>query len=139
MTDAIRFLKMAIEKDKNYAEACGLCAGAYVVAQTYRGMPISPEEKSEALRFADTAANLGTDDALALARAAQALVYFGKQYERGLAMIERAVALNPNMSTVWLMRGWINSMCGNPEEAINSFSRVLQFNERDPARIGACG
>src|SRR6202008_543727 len=77
-------------------------------------------------------------DALALARAAQALVYFGKQYERGLAMIERAVALNPNMSSVWLMRGWINSMCGNPEEAINSFSRVLQFNERDPARIGAC-
>ena len=136
--DAIGYFKKAIEKDDRYAEAYGVCAGTYVVLQTYGGIAISPEERAEALRFADMAANLGTDDALALARAAQALVFFGKEYERGLAMIDRAIGLNPNLSTVWLIRGWINYMSSEIEEARNSFLRVLQFSERDPARIGAC-
>ena len=138
LKEAISYFKKAIEKDDRYAEAYGLCAGAYVVLQSYGGIPISPEETAEALRFADTAATLGTDDALTLARAAQALVCFGQQEERGLAMIERALALNPNLSTVWLVRGWVYLMCRKHEEAKNSFSRVLRFSELDPARIGAC-
>jgi adenylate cyclase len=138
LKDAISYFKKAIEKDDRYAEAYGLCAGAYVVLQSYGGITISPEETAEALRFADMAATLGTDDALTLVRAAQALVSLGNQYERGLAMTERAVALNPNLSTVWLVRGWVNLTCGKHEEARNSFSRVLRFSELDPARIGAC-
>ena len=136
--DAIGHFKKAIAKDDRYAEAYGLCAGVYVVLQTYGGMAISAEERAEALRFADMAANLGTDDALTLARAAQALVFFGNEYERGLAMIDRAVSLNPNVSTVWLIRGWINFMSSEIEVSRNSFLRVLQFSEPDPARIGAC-
>jgi adenylate cyclase len=136
--EAISYLKSAIERDDKYAEAYGLYAGAYVVVQTYGGRPIGREESAEALHFADMAATLGTDDALALARAAQALVFFGKEYERGLAMIERAVSLNANLSSVWLVRGWINLMSSDIDEAKNSFSRVLQFSTLDPARIGAC-
>lgn len=138
LKEAIAYFKQAIEKDDRYAEAYGLCAGAYAVLQAYSGAPVSAEEKAEAVRFADMAATLGTDDALTLVRAAQALVVLGNQYERGLAMAERAVALNPNLSTVWLVRGWVNLTCGKPEEARNSFSRVLRFSELDPARIGAC-
>jgi adenylate cyclase len=140
LKEAIAYFKQAIEKDDRYAEAYGLCAGAYVVLQSYSGVPVSAEEEAEAVRFADLAATLGTDDALTLVRAAQALAYFGRQYDRALAMSDRAVALNPNLASVWLVRGWINSMCCNFEEAMNSFSRVLQFSELDPARIGAyCG
>jgi adenylate cyclase len=137
LKEAIAYFKQAIEKDDRYAEAYGLCAGAYVVLQSYSGVPVSAEEEAEAVRFADLAATLGTDDALTLVRAAQALAYFGRQYDRALAMSDRAVALNPNLASVWLVRGWINSMCCNFEEAMNSFSRVLQFSELDPARIGA--
>jgi adenylate cyclase len=138
MNEAIAYLKKAIEKDDRYAEALGLCAGTYVVVQSYGGTAITPEERAEALRFADRAATLGTDDALALARAAQALVFFGREYERGSAMVERAVELNPNLSSVWLVRGWINVMSSDIERAKNSFFRVLQFSKVDPARIGAC-
>jgi TolB-like protein/class 3 adenylate cyclase len=140
LKDAIAYFKQAIDKDDRYAEAYGLCAGAYVVLQSYSGTAVSAEEQAEAVRFADLAATLGTDDALTLVRAAQALAYFGRQYDRALAMSDRAVALNPNLASVWLVRGWINSMCCNFEETMNSFSRVLQFSELDPARIGAyCG
>jgi adenylate cyclase len=138
LKEAISYFKQAIEKDDRYAEAYGLCAGAYVVLETYGGAAISPEEKVEAVRFANMAATLGTDDALTLVRAAQALVYFDNQYERAIAMADRAVALNPNLASVWLIRGWVLGMSGKPEESTNSFSRVLQFSELDPARIGAC-
>jgi tetratricopeptide (TPR) repeat protein len=62
---------------------------------------------------------------------------FDNQYERAIAMADRAVALNPNLASVWLIRGWVLRMCGKPEESIKSFSRALQFSELDPARIGA--
>jgi tetratricopeptide (TPR) repeat protein len=114
-----------------------MCAGAYVTAASFEGILIGSDEKTEALKFADMAATLGTDDALALARAAHALVFFGREYERGSAMVERAVALNPNLSSVWLMRGWVNVMSSDLERAEDSFSRVLQFSELDPARTGA--
>jgi adenylate cyclase len=140
LKEAISYFKQAIEKDDRYAEAYGLCAGAYVVLQAYGGVAISSEDKVEAVRFANMAAMLGTDDAMTLARAAQALVYFDKQYERAMAMADRAVALNPNLASVWLIRGWVLRLCGKPEESIKSFSRALQFSELDPARIGAyCG
>jgi adenylate cyclase len=137
LKEAISYFKQAIEKDDRYAEAYGLCAGAYVVLQSYGGVAISPEEKVEAIRFANMAATLGTDDSLTLVRAAQALVYFDNQYERAIAMADRAVALNPNLASVWLIRGWVLGMSGKSEESVNSFSRVLQFSELDPARIGA--
>ena len=137
LRDAIAHLKRAIESDPRYAEAHGLCAGAYVVLQSYSGELISSDERVEAIRFADLAATLGTDDALTLVRAAQALAYFDQQYERAIAMSDRAVALNPNLTTAWLVRGWINSMGGNVDESMKSFFRVLQFSEVDPARIGA--
>lgn len=77
LKEAIAYFKQAIEKDDRYAEAYGLCAGAYVVLQNYSGAAVSAEEQAEAVRFADLAATLGTDDALTLVRAAQALAYFG--------------------------------------------------------------
>jgi adenylate cyclase len=137
LKEAISYFKQAIERDERYAEAYGLCAGAYVVLQAYAGVSAGPEEKVEAVRFANMAATLGTDDALALVRAAQALVYFDCQYERAIAMADRAVALNPNLASVWLIRGWVLRLCGKPEESIKSFSRALQFSELDPARFGA--
>lgn len=140
LKEAISYFKRAIEKDDRYANAYGLCAGAYVVLQSYGGVALSSEDKLEAIRFANLAATLGTDDAMTLARAAQALVYFDKQYERAMAMADRAIALNPNLASVWLIRGWVLRLCGQPEESIKSFFRALQFSELDPARIGAyCG
>ncbi|WP_426437252.1 adenylate/guanylate cyclase domain-containing protein [Bradyrhizobium genosp. P] len=140
LKEAISYFKQAIEKDDRYAEAYGHCAATYATVQAYWGVAISSEDKVEAIRFANIAATLGTDDAMTLARAARALVYFDKQYERAMAMADRAVALNPNLASMWLIRGWVLRLSGRPEESIKSFSRALQFSEFDPARIGAyCG
>ena len=46
LKDAISYFKKAIEKDGRYAEAYGLCAGAYVVLQSYGGIVISHERSS---------------------------------------------------------------------------------------------
>jgi adenylate cyclase len=136
--EAADYFRKAIQKDDQYAEAYGMFAGACLVWQSYGMKPIPAEERAEALRCAKVAASLGNNDAAALARAAQAIVYFGRDCDRGTAMIDRAVALNPNMSSAWQARGWIYGMCGKIEEAMSSFSQVLQFSELDPNRIGAC-
>jgi tetratricopeptide (TPR) repeat protein len=93
------------------------------------------EERAEAIRLAETAAELANDDALALARSAHALAHFGHQYDRATAMVDKAVALNPNLFSAWHARGWIAVNCCEPERAIDSFEISSRLSPRDRAKV----
>ena len=84
-----------------------------------------------------TPRGLGNDNAFALAHAARALVFLNKEYDRGVAMIEQALNLNSNLSTVWIMRGWINIMSSKPtrRSKVHKFFRISPV---DP-KAAACG
>ena len=55
--------------------------------------------------------------------AGHVLTYLGHEYERGAAMVEQAVALNPNLAVAWYSRGWVSLMRGEAERAVESFER----------------
>jgi tetratricopeptide (TPR) repeat protein len=131
---ATECFQQAIEKNEDYAEAYAMAAACRTLKQAQDGVPLDVEERVKAVQLAQRAVSLGKDDAHTLARAAHALVYLGQQYERGSAMIEQAVVLNPNLSTVWLARGWISVICCDGERAIESFSQALRLSPVDPQR-----
>ncbi|MFB9268058.1 tetratricopeptide repeat protein [Bradyrhizobium erythrophlei] len=106
----------------------------YITQQATSGIALSAEESSEAIRLANSAANLAADDALPLAQAGHVLTYIGRNYDRGSSMTAEAVALNANHAFVWLSRGWVALMCDEPERAIESFDRVLRVDPLDPNR-----
>ena len=56
------------------------------------------------------------------------LVYIGREYDRGLSMVERGVALNPNLAVAWSMLGWVSVICGQPERAIESFEKMIRVS-----------
>jgi adenylate cyclase len=72
------------------------------------------------------------DDALALARCGNALVQVGREYDQGLAILRRAVELNPNDSEVVRHAGVGNIHCGSLDDALTYFNRAARLSPADP-------
>ncbi|WP_228141847.1 hypothetical protein, partial [Acinetobacter baumannii] len=81
-----------------------------------------------AIRHARLAARLAEEDPYVLATAGHVLTYLGHEYERGIAMVEQAVALNPNLAIAWYSRGFVCLMCDEAERAIESFDRMIRLS-----------
>jgi adenylate cyclase len=137
LRQALQYYYQAIERDPEFAVAHGSAVSILCSLQTGLAVPLAPEETQNALRLANRAVKIGGDDAVVLAKAAHALVYFGREYDRGWAMVEHAVNLNPNHSEVWQARGWIAVILGDGERAIESFSNDVRISPLDPFKAGA--
>jgi TolB-like protein/class 3 adenylate cyclase/tetratricopeptide (TPR) repeat protein len=130
------FIK-AFEQDPEYGAAYAMAAWTLLVEQAISGMPLTAEMCADGIRLARTGAREGSNDAFALARCAHVLTYLGHEYDRGAAMVEQAITLNPNLAVAWYSRGWVSLMCGDGERAVESFERMLRLSPLDPMRVYA--
>lgn len=135
--DAYGFFKKAIERDPDYAAAHVMVAWTWMARQAIYGKPLEADARAEAIRHARLAARLADEDPYVLATAGHVLTYLGHEYERGMAMVEQAVALNPNLAIAWYSRGFVYLMCDEAERAIESFDRMIRLSPLDPLRISA--
>ena len=103
--EALGLFHKAIELDRRFASAYGMAAYCYVQRDTNFWMTNPAEETAEALRLAQRAAELDKDDAYALCLAGDVFINFG-DLDAGAAMIDRALALSPNLAMAWLCSGW---------------------------------
>ncbi|MGX1350084.1 TolB-like protein/class 3 adenylate cyclase [Bradyrhizobium elkanii] len=133
-TELGEWFNKACALDPNYAAAQIMLAYSSLLKQTTRGTPPAAEELAEALRIAEFACALASDDPFVLARAAHMFAYLGHDYDRAETMIEEAISLNSNDAAAWGYRGWISLMCVQPARAIESFERRLQLSPIDPGR-----
>ncbi|HEV7601806.1 MAG TPA: adenylate/guanylate cyclase domain-containing protein [Bradyrhizobium sp.] len=127
----------AFALDPDYAAAYAMAALCLLYRQSLRGSSLSPDDSAESIRLARMAAKLAQEDANAMARAAHVLANLGKQYDLAKELVDRAVALNPNLGSAWLVRGWVSIMRGEGQCALESFTTVLRLDPLDPARAGA--
>jgi adenylate cyclase len=75
------------------------------------------------------------DDALILAKAAHALAYFGEDIGAMMALVDRALALNPNYARGWHISGLLRLWAGQPDIAIEHAEAALRLSPR--ARVGS--
>jgi TolB-like protein/class 3 adenylate cyclase len=133
-SEARRLFKKATEQDGEYAAAYAMSAWTYSVEKAVKGIIHSAEMRADALRDANTALRITTEDALVLARCAHPMAYICQQFDRAASLADRAVILNPNLSVAWISRGWISLMLAKPERAIESFENLLRLSPLDPLR-----
>jgi tetratricopeptide (TPR) repeat protein len=74
------------------------------------------------------------DDPGILANAALALAYFGEDIGAMMALIDRALALNPNFARGWHISGALRIWAGQPDIAIEHLEAALRLSPR--ARVG---
>jgi adenylate cyclase len=137
MRPAIELCYEAIKKDPEFAQAYAAAAYAHMNLQSFQGLPLEPEDREKAITLANQALRLETNDAAILYRAGQVLAYFAREFDRGSTLIEQAVALNPNLSDIWVARGWTALMNSDGERAIESFREFFRISPMDPIRSGA--
>lgn len=126
--------KQAIELDPENAAAHAMAAYTIGMEKAVQGTIPVESARADAMDDVNSALKITNDDAFVLARCAWVLAYVGGELDRGSLLVERAVALNPNLSTAWLPRGWISLMVSDPQRSIESFETVLRLSPLDPLR-----
>ncbi|HEX9769375.1 MAG TPA: adenylate/guanylate cyclase domain-containing protein [Kiloniellales bacterium] len=130
--EALSHFYKAIELDRNFASAYGMAARCYSWRKVCGWMVDPAKEVAEAVRLARRAAELGQDDALALCTAGIAFGFVAGQLEDGDALIDQALALDPNLAWAWLFSGWVKLWLGEPEVAIERVRHAMRLSPHDP-------
>jgi TolB-like protein/Tfp pilus assembly protein PilF len=134
--EALRLLYKAIELDPAFASAYDIAAWYYAWRKINRWMTDPVQESAEAVRLARRAAELGKDDAFALAWAGYSLAAVARELEDGAACLDRALELNPNLAVAWGSSGWVRVWLGQPELAIEHLARAMRLSPLDPIMPG---
>jgi TolB-like protein len=134
--EALQLFYRAIELDPGFASAHGLAAWCYLRRKNYGWMTEPLQELAEAERVARRAVELGKDDAVALCSGGYVLARLGHSLHASAALIERALTLNPNLARGWFLSGWVRTYLGEPEVAIEHFTRAIRLNPLDPLIFG---
>jgi adenylate cyclase len=132
--EALRRLEQAIERDPRYGPALAWAAVCH-----YRCCLDGSSEKPEldirkGADLARRALQVASDDPETLANAALALAYFGEDISAMMALVDRALALNPSFARGWHISGTLRLWAGQPEPAIEHIEASLRLSPR--ARVG---
>jgi len=129
--EALDLFQKAIEIEPEFASAYAMAAYCYVQRQSYGWITDRPREIAQCVQLAQRAAELGKDDALALAKAAHAISAVGGDVEGGASLIGRAIRLNPHLTAAWYVSGWIMLWLGKPEVAIQHLEHAIDLSPYD--------
>jgi TolB-like protein len=133
--EALRLMEQAIARDPHYGPAL-----AWAAFCCHRLLLDDRSEDPEADRrkgadFARRALEVAGDDPGVLANAAFALAYFGEDIGAMMALVDRALALNPNYARGWHLSGVLRLWAGQPDVAIEHLDAALRLSPR--ARVGS--
>jgi TolB-like protein len=133
--EALRLMEQAISHDPCYGPALAWAAFC-CVRLLFDGRSEDPEAASrEGVDFARRALEVAGDDPEVLANAAFALSYFGADIDAMIALVDRALLLNPNYARGWNLSANIRIWAGQPDIAIEHLEAALRLSPR--ARVGA--
>ncbi len=129
--EALAHFERAIELDPGFASAYGMVARCYSQRKAGGWVVDRARDIVEAERMARRAVELGKEDALALATAGIALAYVVGDLDDGVAFLDQALALNPNLAWAWLFSAYTRAWLGEPEAAIERVTRAMRLSPQD--------
>jgi adenylate cyclase len=130
--EALRLAEQAIARDPRYGPALAWAAYCYVALFHGNQSEHREANRRKGIDFARRALQVGVDDPGVLANAAYALAYFGEDIGAIMALVDRALALNPSFARGWYISGVIKLWAGQPDIAINDSEVSLRLSPRAP-------
>jgi TolB-like protein len=139
INEAIPILQDALRIDPNYGRANALLAWCHALNATYLWTAEPEREVAAARRAVDATTGLIDDDPTALTAVGAATGFCGDQ-EGASALLEQALALDPNNAWAWARWGWTGIYRAEPQQALERFERAMKLSPLDPfafnTRIG---
>jgi len=128
--EALGLLEQAIMRDPHYGAAlawAGLCC------VRLRNDGTSKDPQADACRGTDWARRAlaaGGDDPSIVVNAAFTLAHLGEDIGAMIALVDRALALNPSFSRGWHISGILRNCAGRPDVAIEHLETALRLSPR---------
>jgi TolB-like protein len=131
INEAIPILRDALRIDRQYGRAHALLAWCHALNATYLWTADLDCELEAARRAVDATKGLIDDDSTALTAAGAATGFCGDQ-EGASALLEQALALDPNNAWAWARWGWTGVYRAQPQQALERFEKAMTLSPLDP-------
>lgn len=122
----------ALRIDPDFASAHAMAAWCHCWRKVNGWMGDRAGETAEGARLARRAVELGQDDAVALTRSGHALGHLAPDLDGGIALIDKALLLNPNLAAAWFLGGFLRLWNGDPDGAAAHLERAMRLSPLDP-------
>jgi TolB-like protein len=132
INEALPLFDRAIQLDASFASAYGMAASCHYWRKMNNWTNDRSQEFAEGARLANRAVDLGAGDAVALSRGGHAYAHFGGDLDRGVAAVDKALVLNPNLATAWYLSGFQRISLGKHDDAVERFARAMRLSPLDP-------
>jgi adenylate cyclase len=128
--DALPLLEQAIARDPRYGLALAWAAYCHM-RLCVDGVSDDPEaHRRKSVDFARRALEAHGDDPIVLAEAAFALGVLGENIGAMIALVDRAVALNPSFARGWHISGTLRTLAGQNDLAVDHCETSLRLSPR---------
>jgi TolB-like protein len=130
--EALPLFQKAIELDPDFASAYAMAAWCHFWRKVNGWMSDRVHEINKGIYMAERAIQLGRDDAVALTRGGHAIANLTGDLDCGIAFLDKALSLNPNLAAAWFLSGFLKVWHGEPDDAIDRFTRAMRLSPLDP-------
>jgi TolB-like protein len=129
--EALKLFEQAIAIDRQYGPALSSAAicHLHVVRDGWAEDPETSRRKARDL--ARQALQLGESDPGILANSAFVLAYLGEDIGTMMALVDRALTLNPSFARGWYLSGVLRVFAGQPDLAIEHLGTSLRLSPRE--------
>lgn len=128
---ALQLSYRAIELDPDYATPYGLALTCLYLRRTAGWAADPAHEVAEARRLCTRVSEIGRDNFFALGAAGLAVAGLLGEHERGAALLDESLVLNPNSSAMLVQSSFVRSWMGEPELAISQVQRAMRNSPVD--------
>jgi adenylate cyclase len=125
---ATRLLAQAVEIDPTRARASAALAFCHWIPWQQGWMEEPRKTLDEIMRLAQVALQQDSEDPLVLNIVAMVITYAGRDAHTGLALVEKALALNPNSAEAHRDAGELRAYLGDPETGIEHLEQSVRLN-----------
>jgi tetratricopeptide (TPR) repeat protein len=127
---ALCLLEQAIERDPRYGPALAWAAVCCLRLEADGSSADPAADSRKSVDFARRALQVAGDDPGTLANAALALAYFGENIGAMIALVDRALLLNPSFARGWYIGAILRLFAGQFDGAIECAEASLRLSPR---------
>jgi hypothetical protein len=118
-----------------------LALPTFTSRREYEGFPVAITSGHQGPRHSrdlvgERVGRRANNDASALCWTGFAFAYVLRDLDAGTHLIDRALALNPNLADAWYLSGWVRGWLGEPAVALQHIAHAMRLSPLDP-RIGS--
>ena len=137
LAQALDLLDEAIAREPHYGPALGLAAQCCQHLVANLNAPDRDAIRPKGIDFGRRAVEVAGDDPGVLADAAMALAVLGEDLDAMIALVDRALALNPSFARGWHISGFLRLWAGQTDLAIKHGEMALRLSPRASGRGSA--